>query len=233
MKKISLDGRVTVLIVSSVLLLTLQRYHPHLVLDALEQLSNQVWFQPVYRLLPPILLNELSHISWLSLDLMLFCLFAPLAIIGILWRESPAAYGVQVGNWKLGLLLTLGGIALMAPILWLVARTPAFQAYYSHMKLAWPALAFDNALHLFSWEFFFRGFLLFGLARRYGDDAIFLQAIPFAIAHFGKPELETLSTIFGGAAFGYVALKTNSMLYPFLVHWFVQVFTIALAAGML
>ncbi len=88
----------------------------------------------------------------------------------------------------------------------------------------------DNAAHLFSWEFFFRGFLLFGLAERYGDDAIFLQAVPFAIAHFGKPEVETLSTIFGGAAFGYVARKTDSMLYPFLIHWYIQVLTIALAS---
>jgi len=53
------------------------------------------------------------------------------------------------------------------------------------------------------------------------------------LAHFGKPEIETLSTIFGGAAFGYVALKTNSMLYPFLIHLFIQVLTIALASGMI
>jgi membrane protease YdiL (CAAX protease family) len=199
--KVSLDGKITLLIISSVLLLTLQYYH---------------------RLTP-----------WFALDLVVFCLIAPLIIILVFWRENPAGYGLRLGNWKLGLVFTVGGIALMTPILWVMARTQAFQAYYSSSAMAWSWLALDNAAHLFSWEFFFRGFLLFGLARRYGDNAIWLQAIPFAIVHFGKPEAETFSTIFGGAAFGYVALKTDSMLYPFLIHWYIQVLTIALASGMI
>lgn len=199
--QVSLDGKITILIISSVLLLTIQHYR---------------------RLTP-----------WFSMDLVVFCFLAPLAIILVLWGENPASYGLRLGNWKLGLLFTLGGIVLMTPILWIVARTGSFRSYYGHSTLSWGWLLLDNAAHLFSWEFFFRGFLLFGLAQRYGDNAIFLQAVPFAISHLGKPEAETLSTIFGGAAFGYVAIKTDSMLYPFLVHWFVQVFTIARAAGML
>jgi len=91
----------------------------------------------------------------------------------------------------------------------------------------------ENVLDLFGWEFLFRGFLLFGLARRFGDEAVLLQAVPFAIAHIGKPELETLSTIFGGAAFGYLAWRTDSFFYPFLIHWFLQSWTIAVAAGLL
>lgn len=199
--QVSLDGKITLLIVSSVLLLTVQHY----------------------RDLTP----------WLSVDLLVFCLAVPLIIILVFWKENPASYGLRLGNWKLGLLFTLGGLALMMPILWFVARTPSFQSYYGQLKLPWGWLALDNAIHIFSWEFFFRGFMLFGLARRYGDDAIFLHAIPFAISHFGKPELETLSTIFGGAAFGYVARKTDSMLYPFLIHWIIQSATIALASGMI
>ena len=166
--KMSLDGKTTSLIISSVLLLTLQYYH---------------------RLTP-----------WLALDLVVFCLIAPLIIILVFWRENPASYGLRLGNWKLGLLFTAGGIALMTSILWFATRTQAFQVYYGGSTLAWSWLALDNMVHLFSWEFFFRGFLLFGLARRYGDNAIWLQAVPFAIAHFSKPEVETLSTIFGGAA---------------------------------
>lgn len=201
MLKVSLDGKITLLIVSSVLLLTVQHY----------------------RNLTP----------WFSVDLVVFCLLAPLAIILVMWQENPAVYGLRLGNWRLGLLFTLGGIALMTPILWIVARTGAFRGYYGHSTLPWGWLLLDNAAHLFSWEFFFRGFLLFGLAQRYGDDAIFLQAVPFAVAHFGKPEAETITTIFGGAAFGYIAIKTDSMVYPFLIHWYIQVLTIALASGMM
>jgi len=199
--RVSLDGKIALLIVSSVLLLTVQHYH--------------------------------SLTPWSSLDLVLLCLVTPVAIIVILWRERPAAYGLRLGNWRRGLLFTLGGITLATPVVWFTAHTPEFQAYYALRALPWGWLALDNAAHLFSWEFFFRGFILFGLARRYGDDAIWLQAVPFALAHLGKPEIETLSTIFGGAAFGYVASKTDSMLYPFLIHWFIQVLATALASGMI
>ncbi|MBN1888150.1 MAG: CPBP family intramembrane metalloprotease [Thermoflexales bacterium] len=198
---LSLDGKTTVLIIASTLLLTVARYR--------------------------------SLTPWHSLDMALLCLVAPMLLIMVGWGQPPSDYGLKVGNWRLGLLFTLGGIALITPVLWLIARTPDFRAYYAGQALPWGWLLLDNAVHIFSWEFFFRGFMLFGLVKRYGDDAIWLQAVPFAIAHFGKPELETLSTIFGGAAFGYVALKTDSMLYPFLIHFFVQVLVIALAAGML
>lgn len=196
-----LDSRHIVLIVSTVLLLTCQRY---------------------YHLTP-----------WAWLDRVLFFLLAPCVIIMVAWREWPTVYGLRWGDWRRGLLFTLGGVALSTPVLWLVARTPAFRDYYGAGALPWDWLVLDNAIHLLSWEFLFRGFLLFGLARRYGEDAIWLQAVPFAIAHFGKPALETLSTIFGGAAFGYIAYRTDSMLYPFLIHWFIQVFTTVVASGMI
>ncbi len=199
--KLSLDGKSTVLIVSSTLLLIFQRY----------------------RHLTP----------YKSLDMLVILLIVPLIIVVVAWRERPSAYGLQLGDWRRGLLFTLGGIALMTPILWFVARTPSFRSYYGGPSSSWGWTMLDSAVHLWSWEFFFRGFLLFGLARRYGDDAILLQAIPFAVAHISKPELETLSTIFGGAAFGYVALCTGSMLYPFLIHWYIHLLTVALASGII
>jgi membrane protease YdiL (CAAX protease family) len=88
-------------------------------------------------------------------------------------------------------------------------------------------------LDLFGWEFLFRGWLLFGYTRKFGPDALWLQAVPFALAHIGKPELETLSTIFGGFAFGWVAWRTKSFVYPLIIHWFVASFTILAAAGVL
>jgi len=89
-----------------------------------------------------------------------------------------------------------------------------------------------TALEYSAWEFIWRGFLLFGLASFLGPGpAIWLQAVPFAFMHLGKPELETLTTIFGGAAFGFVAWRSRSFLYPFLIHWFMVVFTLLLASG--
>jgi len=53
------------------------------------------------------------------------------------------------------------------------------------------------------------------------------------MAHIGKPEIETLSTIFGGFAFGWVAWRTRSFLYPFLIHWFISTFIILVSAGVI
>ncbi len=60
--------------------------------------------------------------------------------------------------------------------------------------------------------------------RVIGPSAIIIQAVPFAMAHIGKPELETMTTVIGGAGFGWVAWRTKSFLYPFLIHWGLNVF---------
>ena len=45
-----------------------------------------------------------------------------------------------------------------------------------------------SGLQMFAWEFLFRGFLLFALADLFGPYAMWIQTVPFAMAHFGKPE---------------------------------------------
>ncbi len=166
-----------------------------------------------------------------SYDRLALYLGAPLLLILLVFRESPAEYGFRLGDWKVGLLLTLVGCGGMAVVMMFVARTAPFRAYYAPQAAALLPLLLDNALDLFGWEFLFRGFLLFALYRVCGPYAILLQAVPFTIAHVGKPELETLSCIFGGSLFGYVAWRTRSFLYPFLIHWFLATLTIWLAGG--
>ena len=104
------------------------------------------------------------------------------------------------------------------------------QQYYESQVAGLPWTTF---LDLLGWEFFFRGFILFTYTRKFGPDGLWLQAVPFALAHIGKPEIEALSTIFGGFVFGWIAYRTRSFLYPFLIHWFVATFTILVAAGAL
>jgi membrane protease YdiL (CAAX protease family) len=40
-----------------------------------------------------------------------------------------------------------------------------------------------------------------------------------------------LSCIFGGSGFGYVAWRTRSFLYPFLIHWFIATLTMLIASS--
>lgn len=158
----------------------------------------------------------------------------PLVVILLLFRESPAEYGLKIGNWRTGLMWTAVGCVGMALILLFVARTEAMQAYYETLvgeRSVWQVV-FENGVEMFGWEFIWRGLLLFAFARTFGPGpAIFLQAVPFAFMHLGKPEIETLSTIFGGAAFGFVAWQSGSFLYPWLIHWFIISFTMLVAIG--
>ena len=165
-----------------------------------------------------------------ALDRFFLYLVIPLIIIVVFLREDPREYGFQLGDWKAGLALTGIVIAIAAPILWLTAKgDPTMQEYYEW--LLGPELPRYAFLDLIGWEFIFRGWLLFGYARKYGHDALWLQSVPFALAHIGKPEIETLSTIFGGFLFGLVAWRTKSFIYPFLIHYFIFTFTVLVAGG--
>ncbi len=157
----------------------------------------------------------------------------PMLVILLIFREPPADFGFQWGNWKRGVVWTAVVCVVMALILWFVARTPAMQAYYEARapenigRLIWL-----NGIELFAWEFMWRGFMLFALAQVLGPGpAILIQAMPFAFMHLGKPEIETLSTIFGGIGFGFIAWQTDSFVYPWLIHWFIASFTMLAAAG--
>jgi len=166
-----------------------------------------------------------------SYDRMLLYLGVPLLVILLVFRESPARYGFQLGDWKAGLALTAASCVGLALVMPFVARSEDFRRYYTPQAYSAIPMPLDVALDLFGWEFLFRGFLLFALYPVCGPYAILLQAVPFTIAHFGKPELETLSCIFGGSAFGYVAWRTRSFLYPFLIHWFLTTITVLIASG--
>lgn len=162
-------------------------------------------------------------------DRVILYLVIPMLVILILFRESPKEYGFTFGDWKLGLAYTALGILFMAPIIyWLGSGNPSMQEYYKRFL---PGLPWTTFLDLIGWEFIFRGWLLFAYSRKMGANALWLQAVPFALAHVSKPEVETLSTIFGGFAFGWVAYRTRSFIWPFLIHWFIATFIIIVSAG--
>ncbi|MCI0549348.1 MAG: CPBP family intramembrane metalloprotease [Anaerolineae bacterium] len=162
-------------------------------------------------------------------DRVILYLVIPLIIIILLFRENPKEFGFSLGDWKAGLLLTAFGILIMTPVIYYLGHgNESMKAYYEPYVNGLPWTTF---LDLIGWEFLFRGWILFGYARKFGHNALWLQAVPFALMHNGKLEVETLSTIFGGFAFGWVAYRTKSFVWPFLIHWFIATFIIIVAAG--
>jgi membrane protease YdiL (CAAX protease family) len=161
--------------------------------------------------------------------LVVFGLVPLLVVIG-LFRDRPRAYGLQVGDWRVGVPLALVGCAVMTPIVLVAAAQPAFRGYYAISSTDLANLVVTNIFDLFPAEFLFRGFLTFTLVRATGPIGVLIATLPFVFAHLGKPEFELFSTLAGGLIYGWLSWRTSSILWGALAH--VYILTLVLwAAG--
>jgi membrane protease YdiL (CAAX protease family) len=152
----------------------------------------------------------------------------PLALVVTVMRDRPERYGIQLGEARAGLAMALAGCALMTPVVLALARQPAFAGYYAAQATDAPGVLLTTALEVLPAEFFFRGFLLFALLRVIGPIAVVIATLPFAFAHLGKPEIETLSTLGGGLLYGWLDWRTGSVLWSGLAHtWILALVVIA------
>jgi membrane protease YdiL (CAAX protease family) len=159
------------------------------------------------------------------LDDVLLYLIVPLLMIMLILRRSPLDFGLCPGRWREGLAWAVGGALLMVGVAWVFAQLPEFRPYYAdYFALrnpggnVWASIGLSG-LQMFAWEFLFRGFLLFALADLLGPYAIWVQMVPFAVAHFGKPEWETYASIPGGLLSGWIAYRVGSFFPSWLIHW--------------
>jgi membrane protease YdiL (CAAX protease family) len=161
--------------------------------------------------------------EYLAAFLVLFCIPALLVKAG--FKRPLREFGLQHGDAREGLRLTAAALPVLLVAVYLGSADPAMQAEYPQAKstighLA-PFLIVEGfyLLYYLGWEFFFRGFMLFGLEQHYGAlAAVLIQTIPSAIAHIGKPFPECFAAIFAGIVFGYVAVRSRSVFYPLLLH---------------
>ena len=178
------------------------------------------------------------------------CLWVPLITILLFLKQEPSQFGMTRGDRRLGLKWTLIAWVGMALVLAVVVSLPSlraqFQGQYLYGRLSQPlsdvgpvffmqhvnlkALVYYElamGFYMFCWEFFFRGFLLFGLQKSFlrSWGAVVVQALLFALLHWSyvpgasKPPVEVLSALPGGIILGILALRTRSFLYGFLAHW--------------
>ncbi|NIM46668.1 MAG: CPBP family intramembrane metalloprotease [Candidatus Aenigmarchaeota archaeon] len=108
-------------------------------------------------------------------------------------------------------------LILSLPLSFFAANLSDFRAYYLTRPLT-PIGIFDRFFGMFVGELFFRGFLLFGLSKRFGKWSIVLQDIPYTLAHIGKPFLEIPYSAIGGIVFGTINYRSKSFLPSFLLH---------------
>lgn len=177
----------------------------------LHQLAEPFFFDVFKLFLVRSVMNPLPQL--------IFFLILPLLTLFLL-GEDPEEYGFRLGNWKAGFLYTTLSLLVMAPLLYWASTMPDFVRFYirANQGSLW-GLTLKYGLYMLAWEFLLRGYIYFGLEKRIGTLAVWIQSVPFAIAHLGKPPAETLTTYFGGLFLGWLSLKTRSFLYAFLIHW--------------
>jgi membrane protease YdiL (CAAX protease family) len=155
----------------------------------------------------------LSHLDWISDQ-----------------KYNAWSYGWNLKPWRRHLLLSLAMFAVMlGPTLWF-ARQPTTKAYYIGYfpevagALPWLWLIASLVLYMLCWEWFFRGFLLFGMAQGFSFVvAIVIQALLFGLAHGGKPGPEFWSSFAGGLVLGGICWHEKSFVPGFLTHALIQI----------
>jgi membrane protease YdiL (CAAX protease family) len=166
-----------------------------------------------------------------AIDRLVLYALVPLVLIVFGVRDRPARYGIRLGDWRWGLALTLVGCALMTPIVLWFATLPDARAWYAPSWSSLPDVVLTNAMDLVAAEFLFRGFLMFALVRAIGPIGVLVATLPFVFSHLTKPELELLSTLAGGMAYGWLAWRTGSIVWGAIAHTYILTLVMAAAAA--
>ena len=167
---------------------------------------------------------ELASFGWWSGWRVIGYVIMPLCFILAWPKERLRDYHISFkGFWK-HLWIYVFLFACILPAVLYASTTSAFRHTYPFYRLAnrshadlwiWEALYGAQFIAL---EFFFRGFILNGLRRALGSNAVFVMIVPYCMIHYGKPLPETLGAIFAGLILGTMAIRTKSIWGGVLIH---------------
>jgi membrane protease YdiL (CAAX protease family) len=134
------------------------------------------------------------------------------------WKFRGTAH-----HWKYYVTL----LAIAIPFVVVASTTGEFQERYPLLEIgrgqpdAWADLRIwwiFYVLQFVAVETFFRGFLVLGLAKRFGQASILIATIPYLMIHFTKPPAEALAAIMGGIVMGVLAYRTKSVWWGIALH---------------
>ncbi|MBO4370487.1 MAG: CPBP family intramembrane metalloprotease [Paludibacteraceae bacterium] len=138
-------------------------------------------------------------------------------------------YGIGRSSAYIGRYLLL--VACILPFVAAASFMPSFQVMYPVFK-PWnyeplfglpdcgKVLLFDScySLHYVGVELAMRGALVIGMASLMGKDAVLPMAFMYCTLHFGKPLVETITSLFGGYILGALAYETKHIWGGILLH---------------
>jgi membrane protease YdiL (CAAX protease family) len=184
------------------------------------------WFMAWSRELWGIPFARFHQHGWRHVSAMVLLMILPLGVCAALGFRVMDL-GLSVRHSRREFLLVLVLWAAFLPVVWLFSSTDSFVRTYPRLPQA------EHDMMLFflyegfylvkwvAWEFFFRGFLLFGFHRDMGSRAVLFSTVPFVLMHIGKPEAEVFASIAAGFILCWIALRSRSIWPGVLLHWLV------------
>ncbi|TRZ51614.1 hypothetical protein D4R99_04145 [bacterium] len=170
-----------------------------------------------------------SRVYWFLTDGAVMFLLPALSI-KLIFKQKLSDFGFRLGDKKFGIITAALFFFVMLPVVWIVSSNKEFAAAYPQggivLKQQYGLLvAYELCIlvYMLGWEFLWRGYMFFGLKHKLGYYTIFIQMIPFFILHKGKPELELFGAIFAGIILGVQALRANSFIYAWILHFLIMV----------
>src|SRR3989304_3105187 len=148
------DVKPTIILIVSALLLTVDRYFGSI------EFAQRTFASA----------SGLDAALFMFMSTFILLILVPLAVIVFGFREPLRGYGFTFGDWRAGLSLNLVLFPVIAlSLLYPASHTVEMRAFYPFDKGAGDSLAAflrlqipRSALFYTAWEFFFRGFMLFG-----------------------------------------------------------------------
>jgi membrane protease YdiL (CAAX protease family) len=167
---------------------------------------------------------ELKGFVWWSGWRVLGYVIIPMIALACMPGERIRDYNLSLRGFIKHVGLYVGMFVVFLPVVYAASHTASFRHTYPFYRMAnrshfdlwtWEAL---YAAQFISLEFFFRGFLLQGLRRAFGANAIFVMIVPYCMIHYGKPLPETIGAIGAGLILGTLAMRTRSIWGGVLIH---------------
>ena len=184
------------------------------------------WIEGCEELLGLGVVQFYQHL-WAHSCAVVLLMIIPLLICWVGEGWSPRDLGFRIKGAGPELAVVVGLWVLMIPVVYVVHTGDAFQRVYPRLAAA------DTSMELYflfegfylvkwiAWEFFFRGFMLFGFQKDFMQRSVLISTIPFALMHYGKPELEMASAVIAGLVLCFIALRSKSIWPGVLLHWLV------------
>ena len=181
-------------------------------------------------LMPETAFTPLYGFLYFSINCFLFRTVAPLVLIKTRFKKKPRDFGYQFKGatdvWWV--YLVLAAIVCLAVIFY-ASYQSAFQAKYPMCRRMmqggqiplWQFLVYQGfyGLIFVSGESFWRGYMAFGVRKDLGYMGLVWMIIPYTMAHFGKPMIETMGAMVTGMVLGSLALRHKSFWLGVAAHW--------------